>query len=145
MKISSKINGWWRLWIVVALAWSASVATYSYLYWPDSAQAAHHPSFVFQLDWEQRKLLANDNEVETSFEVRMPNGHVLRFEPNVEQKDAERVAAKYHDITVSAQNDSKRHVIRRSILMALLPSLAVALLGSGVAWIRRGFGQSLRN
>lgn len=75
----------------------------------------------------------------------MPNGHILRFRPHVEQKKAERVAGAYHDIAVRAQNESKERMVERSIFMALLPSLALALLGSSVAWIRRGFSQAAAN
>jgi hypothetical protein len=145
MKIPLKINGWWRLWIVVAIVWSVTVASYTYFHWPNSAAAAHRPSFLSQLDREQRQSLANENETEPSFEVEMPNGHILHFRPNVEEKNAERVAGAYHDITVRAQNESKERMVRRSISMALLPSLALVLLGSSVAWIRRGFSQAVAN
>lgn len=138
------LSGWWRLWILSMLAWTAGVAGCCYAYWPSSPQAVHDPAFIDQLARSQRTQLAGEDEASDGFHVRMPNGHILRFKPDVEQEAAEKVAGAYHNISVRAQEQFIQLRSNRFLVIALLPALAVALLGIGVAWVRRGFGEHKR-
>jgi hypothetical protein len=134
-----KLGGWWRLWILSMLAWTASVAGYCYQSWPTTTYAAHDPAFIEQLSTSQRALLVRKNEAMAGLQVEMPNEYILRFKPEVEEEAAEKLAGAYHDLTVRAQDQSNQKRAKRFLVIALLPSLAVAVLGIGVAWVRRGF------
>jgi len=134
-----KLSGWWRLWVLSVLAWTASVAGYCYLSWPATTYAAHNPAFIDQLSTSRRALLVGKNESTEGLHVKMPNEYILRFKPDVEQDAAEKVAGAYHDISVRAQDQSNQTRAKRFLVIALLPCLAVALLGIGVAWVRKGF------
>jgi len=133
-----KLGGWWRLWVLSALAWTASVAGYCYLYWPATTYAAHNPAFIDQLSTSQRALLLRKDEIADGLQVEMPNEYVLRFKPDVGQEGAQKVARAYHDVTVRAQEQSNQMRARQFLIIALLPCLAVALLGIGVAWVSKG-------
>lgn len=136
-----KLSGWWRLWILSMLAWTASVAGYCYLYWPPHAQAKHTPTFIDQLARSQQAQLLDKGETSDGFQVLMPNGFTLRFKSGVGEEAATKVARSYHEISVRAQEEANRSRAIRFLIVAFLPSLAVALLGIGIAWVRRGFRQ----
>lgn len=139
MPTSLRLPGWWRLWIFLSVVWLVAVGAFSYAAWPSENQAEHHPAFIYQLESKQRELLATDGATTVGIEVDMPNGYRLRFKQGVEETVVAPVARAYHEITVQAQAEARRSSLRQVALVSLLPPLAVALLGTGVAWVRRGF------
>lgn len=143
--VSSKLNGWWRLWVLLAFTWTAAIALHYYHSRPTVAQAAHHPAFIYQLERPLRALLAEDDEADVGIEVEMPNGYILRFKRAVDKQRASHVAKAYHAISVRAQSETDQLRARQYLWIALLPIVAVALLGTGISWVRRGFKVGLSN
>lgn len=142
---SSKLNGWWRLWVLLTFTWTAAVAVHYYHFRPTVAQAAHNPAFIYQLERPLRALLVEDDEADVGMEVEMPNGYTLRFKPAVDEQRVSPVAKAYHAISVRAQSETDQIRVRRYLWIALLPMVAVALLGTGISWVRRGFKAGLSN
>jgi hypothetical protein len=138
-----RLSGWWRLWILLSGLWFVAVGAFGYSWWPSEPEAAHHPAFLYQLDLEQRALLSAEGESGANVAI-MPNGHRLRFKPEVGEDDMSAVAQAYSDITVKAQADARLEFLVRLSLIGFLPPLATALLGLGVAWVRRGFADGAK-
>ena len=139
MPTSLRLPGWWRLWIFLSLIWLVAVGAFSYAAWPSENQSEHHPAFIYQLESKQRELLATDSSTPVGIEVEMPNGYRLKFKQGIEETAAAPVARAYQAITVNAQTEARTSSLQQAGLVSLLPPLAIALLGMGVAWVRRGF------
>jgi hypothetical protein len=139
MTTSLRLAGWWRLWILLSAVWLAVVSAFSYAAWPSEGQVPHHPAFIYQLDLKQRELLAAEGTATVGTAVDMPNGYRLQFKQGVEEAALAPVARAYQEITVKAQTEARRSSLKQSALITLLPPIAVAILGVGVAWVRRGF------
>lgn len=139
MTTSSRLAGWWRLWILLSAVWLVAIGAFSYVAWPSESQAAHHPAFIYQLDLKQRELFAAEGSATAGIAVDMPNGYRLQFKQGVEEAAITPVARTYQEIAVRAQAEARQSSLMQFALVALLPPLAVALLGTGVAWVRRGF------
>ena len=139
MTTTMPLSGWWRLWIFLSLVWLSAIAAYAYSTWPSEAQAAHHPAFIYQLELKQRQLLALDGASQSGTAVDMPNGHRLQFQAGVEEAAYTSVARAYQEITVRAQAEARREHLHDFLALALMPSLGLAVLGVGIAWVRSGF------
>jgi hypothetical protein len=139
MATSLRLTGWWRLWILFAAIWMVAVGAVTYSAWPSEDQAAHHPAFIYQLDVQQRELLAREGATSIGVAVDMPNGYRLQFRPGVEESAYAPVARAYQHVTVRAQTEARRDSLKQFCLVALLPPIVLALLGMGVAWVRQGF------
>lgn len=139
MATSLRLTGWWRLWIFLTAVWLVAVGASSYFAWPSGEQAEHHPAFIYQLNVEQRELLASEGASSVELTVEMPNGYMLNFKPGIDQATAKPVAQAYHDITVRAQVEAQREHLKAFAWVALIPPIALALLGVGVAWVKQGF------
>lgn len=141
MKVSARLGGWWRLWILLSLIWVCIALVEGFSQWPSEPQAVHHPAFIYQLDLKQRELLARDKSQPAGLGVTMPNGHFLEFRVGVDESAAKSVARAYQEITVRAQADARSALLWYVVFFALAPCIVVAALGLGIAWVRRGFRQ----
>lgn len=139
MKIATQINGWWRLWIVSSLLWLLAISGIAYKTWPTDDFAPHHPAFYYQLSAKQRAVLETEVTNPVGDAVEMPNGYILHFRDGVQSSEQESVAHAYHTITVKAQAKAREEYLENYAVLALIPCVLVALLGIGVAWVRRGF------
>ena len=139
METATQINGWWRLWIVSSLVWLLAISGIAYRTWPTEDFASHHPAFYYQLAAKQRALLETEGTNPVGDAVQMPNGYILHFRQGVQSSDQESVAHAYNTITFKAQSEARLGHLESYAVLALIPSVLVALLGIGVAWIRRGF------
>jgi hypothetical protein len=105
-----KLNGWQRLWVVVAVAWICTVLLLGYLSWPTVAEISTSTVY-WQLPDEDRRLLMNEYEVTIAEQVRAGapdastadkgstidiGGHVVQFAPRVQENDMNRVSQHYY-------------------------------------------------
>lgn len=144
MKASMRLGGWWRLWILLSAIWLVAIGAFGYVAWPSEGQAAHHPAFIYKLDLMQRELLVAEGAATVGIAVDMPNGYRLQFKQGVDEAAITPVARAYEEITVQAQAEVRRSSLKQFALVALLPPLAAAMLGVGVAWVRQGFRAASR-
>ncbi len=85
-------------------------------------------------------MLADDGDT-SGTGVLMPNGYTLHFRSDISKDAFAEVARAYHEIILKAQEEARLTLIRGSLTYAVIPCLAVAALGLGIAWIRRGFAK----
>jgi hypothetical protein len=139
MKRSLRLGGWWRLWIFLSAVWLAISALLGFSSWPVEDHAPHHPALLYQLEPKQRELLATEGSQDVGTEVEIPNGHVLLFKPGVDKASMTPVAKSYLKAAAAARSIERTEHVQTFLLVGLAPPAIIALLGLGVAWVRRGF------
>ena len=134
-----RLNGWQRLWILISLAWICAIAAVGYSTKPLGGFSPHHPAYYYQLAPASRASLTASDSESPAVEVKMPNGHVLRFRSDSSRDSQEQIAWEYHELTVTAQRAARSSHIKFYILLAVVPCLILGLGGLGIAWVRKGF------
>ena len=144
------LNGWQRLWVLMSALYAVPVAVLAYAYFP-SSDVRHSDDFYKQMSaaslaklavYQENTKFIDPDDIEIN--AQLPNGHVLPFRKGVTEEQRGTVIREYYGLVDQATIAKRMHVIGYSLLGWLLPCIAIYLLGSGIAWVRRGFYGSQR-
>jgi len=139
-----KLGGWYRLWVVVSIAYLALAGIYVFVNWPTPEKIPHDPEFYRQLSPEFRKTIVNTDRVkqepnEAVIGVEMPNGHVIPFFRKYDETKLEKVASEYWRIVDEKAREGRSTLLAKALFCWLIPCLLVYVLGWSVGWVYRGF------
>ncbi|MFN9130118.1 MAG: hypothetical protein ACK5V7_15000 [bacterium] len=169
----TKLNGWWRLWVVGAIVWTIIVASLATLMIPRTEMAPHSREFINALSKHLQERIVQDKPWEAYASTQkddspakggvaesrtftweeatqdatpvigvvaeFPNGHVMKFRPGLSDEEINEVGRAY---AAEAEKSRSRDLMQLVLLagaVAAVPCISAALLGLGIAWIRRGF------
>jgi hypothetical protein len=156
-----KLNGWQRLWIVFSLLWLLAVFVVAYSKWPIAASISRLEIYR-RLSSDSARFISNYELVMNGdpaadwmilptplphFEVVDVSGHVIIFaRPSPEcptcgtpDDQKERILRECRAVLRQLLSDGRRSIIEQTSARALVPPIAIYLLGWSVAWVRRGF------
>ena len=137
----TKLNGWYRLWILVSLTLFIPSTGIVVLLLPGPMTIPHHASFYESLSTPAKAQLAPETDTDAS-KVEMPNGHVIKVRTGIELKKSTLVLAEY-----VSQLDRlllrKRFEFGLMVVGVWLTGCASLLsVGIGIAWVRDGFSSA---
>jgi len=133
-----KLNGWYRLWIVLSVVSLGLAVLVAAVSMPDYSSIPHDASFYDSLSDAAKAQLASEDATD-AIRVEMPNHHSLRIKSGTELKKTTPIVVEYM-ATLDRARLRKR--IRFALtITAIWLSACMALLAAGlsVAWVRRGF------
>jgi hypothetical protein len=119
----NKLNGWQRIWVVIAIMWAVPVLIGAILSAPETPHS---------LRKQQESLMFTDEtqKVHVDMDKLKKGDAVYVSDPSRWEKLFPRMKSYPRDLAV--------HVVVSSAVWAS-PLLAIYLLGIGIAWIRGGF------
>jgi hypothetical protein len=136
--IKFQLNGWVRLWIVLAIFGLLVSGVLAYDSRPHIESISHEAAFDEELS-DEAKTQRAEEQASNITEVRMPNGHILRLRSAIEASRSTALLAEYAEI-LERELTSQRigHYLIYSIWWLSL-SVIILVFGTAVAWVRRGF------
>lgn len=148
-KSKLKINGWWRIWIVLSCIWSICVLSFATLTWfnegKDEEIASHLLIYQSLNQSEKDKILdlsnfgSNNQSNRIGPSVKMPNGYVVNFKSGITMKEMEEWSENYFSKGSIIQYQERKEFIYYLLAFLLVPLLLLALLGISIAWVTKGF------
>ena len=144
----NRLNGWRRLWAILAVVWTMLVMIYGWLNLPRAPYIPHEPQFLHRLSNEAASIMrgsdASAKQVrgpivwsENPRVVRMTNGAALTFPANTTRERAEFVAGEYRQVLKVAANSKTAPYLLEMLAIWLAPllvtGLAISLIG-GRSW-----------
>jgi hypothetical protein len=91
------------------------------------------------LEGEKQREAHQDATPVIGVVAEFPNGHVMKFRPGLSDEEINEVGRAY---AAEAEKSRSRDLMQLVLLagaVAAVPCISAALLGLGIAWIRRGF------
>ena len=145
LKPEKKINGWWRLWIVVSTIWFLIVISYCTMNWFEEKldqEVANHYKIIESLDVEYRRMILQHFEKKTGVDVQrveFPNGQMVDFKLPIDETKMNDFGKIYWESGKSIQFHNRKNFILISLSFLILPPFAIAAIGVSVGWIVKGF------
>jgi hypothetical protein len=150
------MNGWQRLWVLVAGIYLVAVIVFAAMSFPKPESVHHTQALYDQLAPEVRqKIIGNKNSenfrvekrayLEEALkrglitEVEMPNKHIMVFPSEVPKQEMEAAAKQYWSVVEKAATKQRVRHIGLAFLWWVLPALALYGFGWSVGWVYRGF------
>lgn len=143
-----RINGWHRLWIMSAAIWLGVVSIAAWHLRPraesiphreEFLEAVHPKSAIYQCP---SPATQQDCEKLAKAVIEMPNGYHFMLSV-YDDKDAPSAAKSYWKTVEDEAWVQQRQAAFLAFAIWLVSSMIVLLIGHGVAWVWRGFKQSL--
>jgi hypothetical protein len=142
--MNMRMNGWHRLWIMVAAIWFCIVAIAAWYMRPKPESVPHRKEFLlavspqsamYECPWTATQ---QDCEKQAKVVVEMPNGY--HFLLALDDKEDGPAAAKsyWKAVEIEAWEQQKR-AVHFAFWVWLIPSIVALLIGHGAAWVWRGF------
>ena len=142
------LNGWQRLWVLASTLLLLPIAVVTVSTFPALEHVAHQSVFEINLSSDARsKLVAPDEkgiiwDDLVGLEVKMPNGHILRFKKGVKNDIAKTVGSEYYDVLKREANKERLLHITTGVLWWLVAIFSIYALGWAVGWVYKGFRKS---
>jgi hypothetical protein len=133
-----KLNGWYRLWIVLSVVFLGPAVLVAAVSMPDYSSVPHDASFYNSLSDAAKAQLASEDATD-AIRVEMPNHHLLKIKSGTELKKTAPVVAEYMSMLDRAL---LRMRVRFALTIAaiwLSACMTLLAVGLSVAWVRRGF------
>jgi hypothetical protein len=133
--MSKFLNGWVRLWIVVTALWISSIA---YLAYPSIAEVSDRVKYEIKRDGVGTfEATFSRGEPEDLRQREIAERLIPMFEANPAKYRGQVFDEPYTNFAKHARPDR----ISTALSLALLPPLAIFLLGWAFAWVRQGFAR----
>lgn len=145
----NRLNGWQRLWVVMAILWTLVVGVLSWQSWPKMRSSApltpaefariikaKYPSYAsVPDDVLVAKMLEKYEVVYTG-----ADGVEHVFPPGLDPKKAAGiVAGKVQPPSALDVTTERTSAVRGALVLWLVPPVALYVLGCSVVWVYRGF------
>ena len=149
------LNGWQRLWVLISVLLIVPIAIVTVSIFPSPNDIKHQSKFENDLspsaksklfDESKSKAATDKNEIIwdnlVGLTVKMPNGHVLEFNADAQNDDAEKVAAEYYDILKNEARKQRLEYAVYGVLSWLSIIVLIYIFGWSIGWVCRGFKKS---
>lgn len=139
-----RINGWYRLWIMVAAIWLGIVSVAAWYLRPKAESIPHREEFLaavnpksamYQCPWTTTQ---QDCEKQAKVVVKMPNGYHFLLAVD-DKEDGPSAAMSYWKAVEDEVWVQQKQIVLLSLGIWIVPSIVVLLIGHGAAWVWRGF------
>jgi hypothetical protein len=195
-----KMNGWQRLWVVVAILWILPVLVFSYELWPTTADILKGDVYmkmkpddgkrladyydvvmtqlgstsipnpiIIKLQQDKDFLTASSKDqkaylshIDPNFAKASPldqdsylanitgvtgpsakiDSYTLQFVPGVPQEDQDKTVGEYRAALRRVLSLKRVIFGSESFAWWIVPAIALYVIGLGIAWVRRGFGEA---
>ena len=134
-----KLNGWYRLWIVLSVALLIPVVVVAITLLPGPMTLPHRAAFYDSLSVAARAQLASATDTD-AVGVTMPNGHVIKVPKGIELKKSTLVLAEYVSQLDRLLLQKRLEIGFLALAVWLTGCVSLLLLGLAIAWVRGGFG-----
>lgn len=142
------LNGWQRLWAVVAVVWTLVVLSFTVIVRPTTATVSKDKVFA-RMSAVNGRTLVDFPDPTVDAVGFIPDkgatvdigGHVVQFAAGVTKADMERTAEDYYANLQRALTEERTQFAAVAAAYSLLPPIALYMLGWAIAWIRRGFSE----
>jgi hypothetical protein len=146
MEKTEKLNGWWRLWVVVSCIWIIFATTYAVAGWFDDGlnkEIAKHDQIYQQFD-STNKAMIFENEGQSSgknpiiVEIK-DEANLIYFKPEIEESKMLEFTRMYCKIGNKIQYGNRIKYISIALTLIIIPPITLSILGVSIAWIIKGF------
>jgi hypothetical protein len=134
-----KLNGWYRLWIVLSVVFLGLGVLVAAVAMPDYSSIPHDASFYDSLSDAAKAQLASEDAAD-AIQVEMPDHHLLRIKSGTElEKTTPIVVVEYMSMLDRARLRKRVHFALTIGAVWLSACTTLLAAGLSVAWVRRGF------
>jgi hypothetical protein len=146
LKTTKKLNGWWRIWIVVSIIWIIFAVAYAIAGWFDDGlnkETAKHYQIYQNLD-STNKLMVFESEIQSPAEdiqrvQLITENIIIPFKPGIQEKSMLEFAELYCKIGNQIQFGNRSKFILIALTFCIIPPSTLFILGKSIAWIIKGF------
>jgi hypothetical protein len=145
LKTTKKLNGWWRLWVVVSTIWFLIVISYGTISWFEEKldkEVAKHYKIIESLDVEYQRMILQHFEKKTGVDVQrveFPNGQMVDFKLPIDENKINDFGKMYWESGKSIQFRDRTNFGLIGLSFLILPPITIAIIGKSIAWIVKGF------
>ena len=142
-----RLNGWHRLWIVIAGFWTILVGGFAYLDWPTTGSVGSYEVFS-RMPRSTKWVLRDAGEPNFTPRTTSPSqrdetvdiaGHSVTFLAGVPEDRMNLTAKAYATALRSALDDRRKDHALQMLLAWTIPPIVLYVVGWSLAWVRRGF------
>jgi hypothetical protein len=147
----NKLNGWHRIFVVVALLWCIFVYVYGNGLFGNRLQKVYETSFVMHelKKFPKADLIDSNRDLFRPWpyaDRTMPDGVVVHVYKDFTNSEIEVAYQRVQPSIKAAKRKLLQDYLFKTALICFLPLLGLYAFGWAVGWIRRGFNQkSLSN
>ena len=148
LKHEKKINGWWRLWIVVSIIWffiCLPFMVFSFINGENGKPIARHYLILKSLSKNQQELIVSRIENKNDFKTqpeKFQNGETIYFKLPLSKEQINEWSQNYIENGKKIQKNVVIKNLFAYMLTIITPPIIILSLGFGVAWIKSGFKTS---
>ena len=146
LKTTKKLNGWWRLWIVVSIIWIIFAVAYAIAGWFDDGlnkEFANHQQILTQINPDKKKIIVENYEPNSGINVKhvemVDSDRIINFKSDVEENKMVEFGDFYFETGKSIQLKKRTDYILIALAIFTLPPIIIAALGKSIQWIIKGF------
>lgn len=146
LKNKKKLNGWWRLWIVVSLIWIVFAISYAIAGWFDEGlnkEFANHHQILTQINPDKKKIIVENYKPNSGVNVKrvemVDSDRIINFKSDAEENEMVEFGGFYFETGKSMQFKKRTDYILIALAIFTLPPIIIAVLGKSIAWIIKGF------
>jgi hypothetical protein len=147
--MTTKIGGWWRLWITVSILYGVVIIAFAIGSFPKIENIPFEESHLKLLKDSTLKIIVGEvsykglpADAVTVKVIEMPNGAKLTVPINTTTTQMQQVAEDYMRILSILVKEQKQSAIIQCFSFWLVPCFSVLMLGFLSRWIYRGFKQN---
>ena len=146
LQSGKRINGWWRLWIVVSLIWLIFAISYAIAGWFDEGlnkEFANHNKILNQINPDKKKIIVENYKPNSGINVKrvemVDSDRIINFKSDAEENEMVEFGGFYFETGKSIQFKKRTDYILIVLAIFTLPPIIIAVLGKSIAWIIKGF------
>lgn len=148
---ANKLNGWWRIWIVLYFIWGVVVLLKSPREWSKSGLneeiVSSQSSIYKELDSQNKSLIFESEEQARGSKTRMASiqnhGPEIIFKLNVTEEQKIEFVTLYCNIGRSLQFQRRGFFILARIGLFVFPQIILIISYQIIAWIKEGFNRQV--
>jgi len=125
--------------IVGSITWMVIVAGFASVMIPQTEMVPHSRELTNALSKHLQERIVQDAAAFIGVEAEFPNGHVLKLRPGLSDEEIQEVARAYAAEAEKIRTRTLMELVLLAGVVATVPCISAALLGLGIAWVRRGF------
>lgn len=144
---ANKLNGWWRIWIVLSLIWVSLVSFKSITEWFEyglNEEISPRQYSIYQeIDSQDKSLIFESYEQSKGSkfkEAKIKNhGRTILFKPNATEEQMREFVKSYCNIGRSLQFEKRKDYLLFGSGLFFIPPMILLISGQIIAWIISGF------